>query len=129
HINHAYQTLRSFEHNRSAAGRAIGIIHRTQQTGLGVDESENFFLIPDMVPSRYDRNTCPQEIESDFWSNPSSTRSVLAIYDNEIDRVLFLQPWQLRNHCAATWFAHHVTKKKNRQHSMSIVLNRRKSKP
>ena len=40
HVDHAHLPLRCFEHDRAAAGRAVGIIERAQQTRLRVDEAE-----------------------------------------------------------------------------------------
>ena len=89
----------------------------------------NFLLVPDVVAGRYHRDARAQEIDGDFRRDSPAARGVLAIDDDEIDRVQFLQTRQLRDHGAAARLAHNVAEKKNRQHPASIVLNRRKSKP
>src|ERR1039457_3821268 len=128
-IDHTHGPLRRFEHDRAAAGSAHWIIHRAQQTRLRVNESDDFFLIPDVIPSRYHRDARAQEIDGDSWRDSTAARGVLAVDDNEVDCVRFLQARQLRDHGAAAWLAYNVAEKKNRQHPASIVLNRRKSKP
>ena len=128
-VDHAHLSLRCFEHDRSAAGRTLGIIHRAQQTRLRVDEGNDFLLVPDVVAGRYHGDSRAQKIDGDFRRDPAAARGVLAIDDDEIERVQFLQTRQMRDHGATARFAHHVAEKKNRQHPASIVLNRRKSKP
>jgi hypothetical protein len=42
-------SLGRFKNDRSATRRAVGVIHWAQQTGFGIDERKNLFLVPDMV--------------------------------------------------------------------------------
>ena len=128
-VDHTHRPLRCFEHDRAAAGRAVRIIHRAQQTRLRVDEGDDFLLVPDVIAGRYHGDARAQEIDGDFRRDSPAARGVLAVDDDEVERVRFLQTRQLRDHGAAAWFAHNVAEKKNRQHPASIVLNRRKSKP
>ena len=86
-------------------------------------------LVPDMVARRDDGNARSQQIDRDLGRDASPARRVLAVYDNEIDRVRFLQAREIRDHGAAARLAHHVAQKKNRQHRASIVLKSPKSNP
>src|SRR5204863_1037275 len=87
HVDDAHRPFCGFKHNCAAAGRAVRIIHWTQQARLRVDEAEDFLLVPDVIASRNDGDARAQELEGDFRSNSPATRSVLAVDDNEIERV------------------------------------------
>ena len=113
HIDYANFSLSSFEHDRSSARCAVGIIYRAQQTRLGVYERKNLFLIPDMIAAGNYRNTAAQELDRDFPSNTAAARGVLAVDDDEIQRVFRPQLRQAGNNGGAPWLANNVAKKEN----------------
>jgi hypothetical protein len=55
-----------------------------------------------------------QKIDGDFASNTTAARSVLAVDDDEIQRVFRLQVRQPGYYRGATWLANNIAKKKNR---------------
>src|SRR5947207_1131032 len=115
-IDHTHWPFRCLEHYRTAAGRAVWIIHRAQQPRLRVDEGDDLLLVPDVIAGRYHGNARPEEIDGYFRRDSPAARGVLAVDDDEVERVRLLQTRQLRDHGAAAWFAHNVAEKKNRQH-------------
>src|SRR5262249_3376497 len=116
HIDYANFSLGSFEHDRSSARCAVGVIYRAQQTGLGVYERKDLFLIPDMIAAGNYRNTAAQELDRDFASNTAAARRVLAVHDDEIQRIFRPQLRQASNNGGAAWLPNDVAKKENGYH-------------
>ena len=106
-----------FEHDRSRAGRAGRIIQRPQQPRLGLDERHNLFPVPDVIASGDDGNAGPQQIDRDFRRDASPGGGVLAVHDDEIDRIFLLQFRQAGDDRAAARLADDVAEEKNREHA------------
>ena len=113
-IDDANFPLGRLQHDRTAAWCALGIIQRAQQARLQVEESDNVLLIPNMVTGRDNRHACPQKLNCNFSGYPSTAGGVLAVDDNEIQCVLFLQLGQSRDHGVASGRANDIAQKKNR---------------
>ena len=90
HVDHTDLSLRRFEHDRSASGRARRIIQRSEQSRFGVDKRKNIFLVPGVIASSHNRNAGPQKIDRDFAGDAATARGVLAVHDNKINLMLFL---------------------------------------
>ena len=116
HIDHAHLSFGRFQNDRPCPGRAGRIIERPQETRLGFKERLNLLAIPNMVAGGDDRSARPQQIDGDPRCNAATGGGVFAVYDDEIERPALLQIWQTGDDGVATWFAHDVAKKKNRQH-------------
>jgi hypothetical protein len=66
-----------------------------------------------MIAACDDLDAGAQKIDGDFARDTAAARSVLAVDDDEIQRVFRLQIRQLGNYRGATWLANNVAKEKN----------------
>ena len=57
HIDYAHFPFRRLQNDRPVARRAFRVIDRAQKPRLGIDVSENVFLIPNVIACRHDRHT------------------------------------------------------------------------
>jgi hypothetical protein len=69
-----------------------------------------------MIAAGNYRNTAAQELDCDFPSNTAAARRVLAVDDDEIQRVFRPQLRQASNNGYAAWLANNVAKKENGYH-------------
>src|SRR6266850_6200924 len=77
-------------------------ICRTQQSPRGtvriavrhLEVFDDFALVPDMVSSRHDVDAKIEKFVRKRWCDAESGSGILAVGDNQIDRVLLYQPWQ-----------------------------------
>ncbi len=90
-VDHADFALGRFQHDRSAAGCAIGIIHRAQQARFEIEECNDLFLVPNMIAACDNRNSGPQKINCDFSCYSPTAGGVLAVHNDEIQCVLLFQ--------------------------------------
>ena len=83
------------------AGRAFGIIGRTDEERLIVDEREYVFLVPDVVARSDDIGTAAVELIERLARKALATSRILAIDDDDIDPFLRTEFRGMILECAA----------------------------
>ena len=71
--------------HRAAAGRAGGIVHRTDEARLALDMDERLAPVPGMIAKRDDVRTGLEKIVADSSGDTETASRVLAVDDGEIE--------------------------------------------
>ena len=73
------------EHDAPLPRRALGVVDRTQQARLGVDEGDDLLLVPDVIPRGDDRRPGAQQVNGNPGRDAPAVGAVLAVDDDEVD--------------------------------------------
>ena len=95
----------------AAPRRAGGIVERTQQTRLALDEDESFALVPTVVAKRDCIGTRRQQVVANRFGDAEATGGILTVDHHEIEFVALDQVRQQLDHHVAAAAANYVTKK------------------
>ena len=91
------------------AGRAGGIIYRTQKPVITLDIAQRFALIPDMIAGGDDVHARIIKFFANLSGDAEAPGGVFAIDDHEVELQFFTQARQARNNGFAPRPAHNVT--------------------
>ena len=100
-----------------------GIIDRTQQARLAVDEDQRLALVPRMVARGDDIGAGVDELLADRLGDAEAARRILAIDDDEIGGIARSELRQFGDHGLPARPSHHIAQKQN-AHPIALALHR-----